>query len=145
MNSKTQKQKHNGVIRARSLVPCRILNKDIEEMDYWLNEAPMSDYTRQNAFLFALNRLLRPQIETKLVQRCRGGFRVHIGNNYALDLSDSLGEWLQDAFTGHQVEPFTEWALLPWELLRPRVQKSLARYQAENASRIPLATPLIAA
>ena len=123
-----------------TLIRCSIETADIEEMDYWLNEASMADITRQNAFSLALRRLLAPKIDVSLSHRGPDRFDVNVGGRLKFKLSEPLSNWLNRAFTGHLVEPTVEWVRLPWGLLCPSVQTAMRRVHSENIRVLPLLT-----
>jgi hypothetical protein len=118
---------------AGTLIRCSIEPADIKEMNYWLAEAPMADPTRQNAFSFALQRILIPDIKV-VVHRRVNQFEASIGKRLKFKLSPALSSELQRAFIGHEMKPIVEWLRLPWTLLRPSVQSALRRVHAENTA-----------
>ena len=106
------------------MVPCKIRPMDIEAMDYWLNEAPMSDPPSQNAIVFALKRMLLPGTSARIVIDAFGNTLVMLDGKLQ-PLTPALAEWYHAALAGHPVEPLTDWIPLPWDLLSRRIQAEL--------------------
>jgi hypothetical protein len=98
-------------------VRCRIEPADIEAMDYWLNEAPMSDPSASNAIVFALRRTLRPGLSIRLEQNPNGSLAARIGA-HVVELPDGWSRWWAAARQGRSVVPITADLLLPIHLVR---------------------------
>lgn len=98
-------------------VRCRIEPSDIEAMDYWLNEAPMSDPASSNAIVFALKRMLRPGLDIRLEDHQTGCLVARIGP-HAVALPPSWGMWWSAARRGRAVSPMCGDLLLPIHLVR---------------------------
>jgi len=113
------------------MVPCKIRPMDIEAMDYWLNEAPMSDPPSQNAIVFALKRLLLPGTAVRIVIDAFGNTLVMLDGKLQA-LTPNLADWYNAAMAGHPVEPLTEYIPLPWDLLSRRIQSELRETQASD-------------
>lgn len=115
------------------MVPCKIRPMDIEAMDYWLNQAPISDPPSQNAICFALRRLLLPGTNVRVVADSTGNANVFLdGKPFALP--PELTKWYKNAVAGHQMEPLTDFIPLPWEVLSRRVQAELRDARVERAA-----------
>lgn len=109
---------------------------DIEAMDYWLNQAPISDPPSQNAICFALRRLLLPGTNVRVVTDSAGAANVFLDGKPFL-LPPRLTKWYKDAVAGHKMEPFTDFIPLPWEVLSRRVQAELRDARVERAANEP--------
>ena len=104
-------------------VPCAITPKDILEMDYWLSTAPMADPSRENAFSFALNRMLIPDVSVTIA-RHDDCFEAIIGPTLRFPLSERLSTELCRAFTGYDMKPMVEWVRIPKNLLIPSIRRA---------------------
>lgn len=110
---------------AAVLMPCRISSKDISAMDYWLNESPMSDPSRQNAICFALKRMLAEDAEILLCDRPGGGYEAVVNDSIALPLPSELAKWWQKVLVGHRAVPVSALIEVPVDLLAPGLLESM--------------------
>lgn len=106
-------------------VPLRISAKDIVAMDYWLNEAPIADPSRQNAICFALKRLL-PEGSEVFLRAALDGEEVEavVNNATVLSLSRELSGWWHRVLVGHRAVPVAGHLEIPLDLLAPGIQTS---------------------
>jgi hypothetical protein len=102
-------------------VTLRITQADIDAMDYWCNEAPMSDLHRHNAIIFALHRVLRGDLAPRLepTSGAAAGPVSLVVDGVALPLPPLVAAWWERARTGHRMEPLVTAILLPRPWLRP--------------------------
>lgn len=110
---------------AALVVPCRISSKDISSMDYWLNESPMSDPSRQNAICFALRRVLAEDAEILLCERPGGGFEAVVNDCIAIPLPVELAKWWRKVLVGHRAVPVSVLIEVPVDLLAPALLESV--------------------
>ncbi len=99
---------------ARSgVLPCHVTRPDIEAMEYWLNEAPMSEPGRHNAIVFALRRVLGPTVDLRLGSDPRSGVAFLFLDDVSVPLPEPLASWWARALTGHPMEPVSAFVFLP--------------------------------
>lgn len=120
---------------ASFVVPCRISAKDIEAMDYWLNEAPMADPSRQNAICFALKRILKEDAELVLRDRAPGRVEVVVNGAIVLALPKELADWWRKVLVGHRATALTAAVEIPVDLLAPALRFSLLEQARMLAAR----------
>jgi len=109
-------------------VTLRITRADIEAMDYWLNEAPMSDPEQHNAIVFALGRILRGDLSPRLEAPSSTGEPVSLLiAGISLALPPVVTSWWNRARTGHRMEPLVTSILLPRPWLRPLPLRQVAQ------------------
>lgn len=89
----------------------QILEHDIQAMDYWLNDCPMSDPAGQNAVVFALKRVIRPGLAVRV--GLEGERAIAMLGPERVDLGRVVGRWLSRALTGGQMEALHVLVRLP--------------------------------
>ncbi len=102
---------------ARRWVPVRLRigETDISRMDYWWNEAPMSDPSSANAIVFALERIVRPGTRLRVETFADGRSAETEVNGEKMPLPTPLADWWSRARRGHRVDPITATIALPAE------------------------------
>ncbi len=86
---------------------CEIRGRDIEAMDFWLNESPMADPPSQNAISLALKRLLLPGISVRIHPRKDGSIVGMVDGQPEIEFSKTLCDWYAKAMRGYPVNPVT--------------------------------------
>jgi len=100
-----------------SEVRCEIRPVDIEAMDYWLNEAGMSDPCSQNAIAFAIRRIVRPGLSVRIASDPGTNlFQVLVGTEQIL-LPAEWKDWWTRAIQGGRMEPISAMIRIPTHLL----------------------------
>lgn len=95
-------------------------------MDYWLNEAPMADPSRQNAICFALGKLLREGAEIQIREERHGRHMEAVVNeSIAIALPEELAVWWRKVLSGHRATPITATLEIPLDLLNATLRSSL--------------------
>ena len=105
---------------------CRIDLSDIEAMNYWLNEAPMSDPSARNAIVFALQRLLIPGLVIRL-EVTSAGQLVAIAGDQVIPLPSSWMDWWTAARQGRSVAPMSAELLVPHQLVLESPMRPVSR------------------
>lgn len=109
------------------LVPItlKINENDIAEMEYHLNECPMSNPALHNAITFALQRLAKPDLDVA-VHIVTNDAKAEIGP-WTCQLGNDVGLWLGKVLTGCRVGPAKFRVLVPQSALRKARQSKIVR------------------
>jgi len=97
--------------------PLPIEARDVEAMNFWLNDSPIADPFRQNAICFALQRLLAPGTEVWLSSREDGRVDAVVNHAISVPLPNRLAAWWHQVLSGRQVQPPASRIELPVDLL----------------------------
>lgn len=114
-------------------VTLRIRQKDISEMDYHLNECPMSNPALQNAVSIALRRIVNPNLDVA-VRAGKNGAVADIGR-WRCPLGSDVGSWLGKVLIGFKAQPAKFKVLLPKSaVVQPQLVKTKRKTRFENES-----------
>lgn len=105
-------------------VPLHITQDDIDQMDYWLNEAGVSSPANENAICFAIQRLVLPNTKIALRQSA-GKMKVELDQT-AMELPEELANWYRRALMGEDVRPVLGWLNLPRRTLSVEARRLMA-------------------
>jgi len=109
------------------LVPItlKINEHDIAEMEYHLNECPMSNPAQDNAITFALQRQAKRGLHVA-VHIATNNAQAEIGP-WTCQLGSDVGLWLGKVLTGCRVRPAKFRVLVPMSALRKSRQPKIVR------------------
>lgn len=106
-------------------VELKIKEQDIAEMEYHLNECPMSNLAKNNAVTYALRRAVRPGLDVS-VSVTRGLALAKIGQ-YRCALGQNITSWLGRVLMGWDMPPFSATIQIPKDVLRSPFASSRTR------------------
>jgi len=98
-------------------VRCSVEPSDIDAMDYWLNESPMSTPAEHNAIVFALKRVLREDLTVRLEAATGAGPLHAVIGEESVALPEGWSDWWKRAREGGRMSPMTAILWLPRHLL----------------------------
>lgn len=116
------------------LVKLDILQSDIDEMDYHLNECPMSNMATDNAVAYALRRILKPGL--RIAVSARGGKTIAKIDGREIALADEVAPWLGKILMGINPGPLSTNLRLPEFLVRRKVAVASRRAESKRQSRL---------
>lgn len=102
-----------------------ITENDIAEMNYHLNECPMSNMAANNAIVFALYRVVKPG--RRISVSVRGKHAVAMIERREFALPKEVGLWLAKILMGMDVPPFAMTLRLPEVLVRSEIAAASKR------------------
>ncbi|MEM1293972.1 MAG: hypothetical protein AAGH89_01315 [Verrucomicrobiota bacterium] len=123
-------------------VPFHITQADIDQMDYWLNEAGVANPAHENAICYAIQRLVLPGAKVNL-RRKSGRMAIEL-DGMKIDLPEDLASWYEEALMGGPVRPTMSWLDLPRGTLSIEARRLVATRPATSVSKPRIPTPSLA-